>query len=54
MIEEHWNVRSREMLSLVIESLVLKKKREYVREKEERDTCEGFYRQKDASIGCAI
>jgi hypothetical protein len=37
-------VRSREVLSFVIESLVLKKKRECEREEEEEGIHKGFYR----------
>jgi hypothetical protein len=41
--EKRTNVRSREVMSLVIESYVLKKKRECEREEEEGSTCEGFH-----------
>jgi hypothetical protein len=37
-------VRSREVLSFVIESLMLKKKKKCEREKEEEGIHEGFYR----------
>jgi hypothetical protein len=39
-IDEHRNVRWREVPSLMIESLMLKKKRECERKKEEWSTCE--------------
>jgi hypothetical protein len=51
--DELKNVRSREVSSLVIENLVLKKKRECEREKEEADTREG-YRHNGVSKGGVI
>jgi hypothetical protein len=47
-------MRSTEVLSLVIESLVLKKKRERERDEEEGGTHETFYRQKGTIIDGAL
>jgi hypothetical protein len=51
--KERRNMRSTEVLSLVIESLVLKKKRERERD-EEGGTHETFYRQKGTIIDVAL
>jgi hypothetical protein len=49
--EERKNMRLREVMSLVIESLLLKKK---IGRKKKEGTRESFYRQKVASIGGAL
>jgi hypothetical protein len=52
--KERRNMRSTEVLSLVIESLVLKKKKERERDEEEGGTHETFYRQKGTIIDVAL
>jgi hypothetical protein len=58
MTEEHRNVRSRDVSSLVIENLVLKKKRECEREEEEESLvlkkkreCEREEKERDTREG---